>query len=226
MKLNWWKLLSLWRRAMWCYLNKFTLSTAFIVSYHCKKTLQTKINRSFSDWVLARTRGSVRPLGGGPTDVDVLKGSQASTVKFQIVCIWVNSFQKDLKSRNLIQLCLIFFNSQKETSFQRWYWSHVNYKQVTKKKFAYNKNPYFVVIHQGLVCSPQYQPETCACDPVSPVQCFGAKFIGDICQTKSGIVRCLAKFLKSFGHHNGIQIASFSTVIFVCINFCSVQCIL
>lgn len=64
-----------------------------------------------------------------------------------------------------------------------------------KKKFAYNKNPYFVVIYQGLVCPPQYQPETCACDPVSPVQCFGAKFIGDICQTKSGIVRCLAKFL-------------------------------
>lgn len=61
----------------------------------------------------------MRPLGGGPTDVDVLKGSQASTVKFQIVCIWVSSFQKDLKSRNLIQLCLIFFNSQKETSFQR-----------------------------------------------------------------------------------------------------------
>lgn len=57
------------------------------------------------------------------------------------------------------------------------------------------KNPYFVVIYQGLVCPPQYQPETCACDPVSPVQCFGAKFIGDICQTKSGIVRRLAKFL-------------------------------
>lgn len=61
----------------------------------------------------------MRPMGGGATDVDVLKGSQASTVKFQIVCIWVNSFQKDLKSRNLIQLCLIFFNSQTETSFQR-----------------------------------------------------------------------------------------------------------
>lgn len=61
----------------------------------------------------------MRPMGGGATDVDVLKGSQASTVKFQIVCIWVNSFQKDLKSRNLIQLCLIFFNSLKETSFQR-----------------------------------------------------------------------------------------------------------
>lgn len=43
----------------------------------------------------------MRPLGGGATDVDVLKGSQASTVKFQIVCFWMNSFQKDLKSRNL-----------------------------------------------------------------------------------------------------------------------------
>lgn len=43
----------------------------------------------------------MRPMGGGATDVDVLKGSQASTVKFQIVCVWVNSFQKDLKSRNL-----------------------------------------------------------------------------------------------------------------------------
>nr|XP_034336472.1 uncharacterized protein LOC105332975 isoform X2 [Crassostrea gigas] len=45
------------------------------------------------------------------------------------------------------------------------------------------------IIYQGLVCPPQYQPETCACDPVSPVQCFGAKFIGDICQTKSGIAK-------------------------------------
>lgn len=43
----------------------------------------------------------MRPLGEGATGVDVSRDTQASTVKFQIVCIWVNIFQRDLKSRNL-----------------------------------------------------------------------------------------------------------------------------
>lgn len=58
----------------------------------------------------------MRPPGGGATGVDVSRGIQASTVKFQIVCIWVNSFQRNLTSRNL-NPTLLFFNPEKETTY-------------------------------------------------------------------------------------------------------------